>query len=435
MLIGIGATLYRAQSALASFFADFGSGSLDPRIAFTRASSKTYFDAAGELQTAATNELCYDYDPVTGDFAGLRIDEARTNSIRNNTMVGAVAGVLGAGGALPDYWFNALSGTATVTLAAGSEDGIDYLDVRIQDSAGTASTLIFDQLTQIVAADAQTWTNSFYIKLVAGTTTNITGISNRLVYRTAAGAAVTTNNVPLAPTTASLKSQRTQNTFLASGGTIARVTGQLSLDYSGAIDITIRIGMPQLENIPATATSDKASPVIATSGAAATRAADVCSVSGGNFSSWYNQTGGTFSCVARIDYVPMAGKFPRVFHASDVTGSTDNISTPVIDAGGGLVRAYVSAKVGGVVQWDLSSSSTDYNTATGTPFRRTVSYETNNAQCCANRANLLTDTVCTLPTVDRMYIGSSNGADNFLNGWIQSITYYNRPLNALITSV
>lgn len=44
---------------------DFTSGSLDPRITFTRASGATYYNSAGTLTTAATDTPRFDYDPNT----------------------------------------------------------------------------------------------------------------------------------------------------------------------------------------------------------------------------------------------------------------------------------------------------------------------------------------------------------------------------------
>jgi hypothetical protein len=53
--------------------------SLDPRITFARASSATYTDASGMIQTAATNAPRWDYDPTTHALKGLLIEEQRMN--------------------------------------------------------------------------------------------------------------------------------------------------------------------------------------------------------------------------------------------------------------------------------------------------------------------------------------------------------------------
>lgn len=51
----------------------------DNLLTFTRASTGTYFDSTGTLQTAAVDEPRFDHDPVTGEPLGLLIEEQRTN--------------------------------------------------------------------------------------------------------------------------------------------------------------------------------------------------------------------------------------------------------------------------------------------------------------------------------------------------------------------
>jgi hypothetical protein len=63
-------------------------GLLDPRITFTRASTATYTDQNGTIQTAATNAPRWDYDPVTHALRGLLIEEARTNLLLNSMAPG-----------------------------------------------------------------------------------------------------------------------------------------------------------------------------------------------------------------------------------------------------------------------------------------------------------------------------------------------------------
>ena len=50
-------------------------------ITFTRASSGTYTDSAGVIQTAATDVPRFDHNPTTGESLGLLVEEQRTNLV------------------------------------------------------------------------------------------------------------------------------------------------------------------------------------------------------------------------------------------------------------------------------------------------------------------------------------------------------------------
>ena len=62
-------------------------GVLDPRLVFTRASTGTYFNSAGVMQTAAVNTPRWDYDPATLQLRGLLLEEARTNVLLNSATL------------------------------------------------------------------------------------------------------------------------------------------------------------------------------------------------------------------------------------------------------------------------------------------------------------------------------------------------------------
>jgi len=76
-------------------------GVLDPRITFTRASTGTYFNSAGVMQTAATNAPRWDYDPATLQLRGLLIEEARTNVCLQSTTSSAPWATFGSGATAP----------------------------------------------------------------------------------------------------------------------------------------------------------------------------------------------------------------------------------------------------------------------------------------------------------------------------------------------
>ena len=63
-----------------SLLLDFAkTGLLHPAITCTRASTRTWFDANGQLRTAPANAPAFGYDPNTGEALGLAVEDAATN--------------------------------------------------------------------------------------------------------------------------------------------------------------------------------------------------------------------------------------------------------------------------------------------------------------------------------------------------------------------
>lgn len=203
---------------------------------------------------------------------GTRFEEARTNSIRNNSMQGAVAGTPGTP---PTNW--SLSSTGGLTLSVvgvGVENGIDYIDIRWQGTANTTFfTISFETTTDVIAADAQVWTLSHFMRLVAGAYGQNRNYNIQSL--TSTGTLVQSNNGPSAGGSVLATWDRMIATItLGGGGTVARCRPVFvgNLVNGAAYDFTFRIGWPQLE-LGAFATSP-----IRTTNAAVTRAADLISL-------------------------------------------------------------------------------------------------------------------------------------------------------------
>jgi len=396
----------------ASLAFNFLSGQLDPRITFTRVSTGTYVNSSGVLTSAAINTPRFDYDPVTLAAKGLLIEEQRTNSIRNNTMQGAVAGTPGT---LPTNWFiGNLAGLSTQVVAIGTESGVSYIDLRIFGTSTTTNFILnFEPTTQIPALQNQSWTGSFFVTYVAGTLTNVQNFSTTITERDSAGALLSTSTALRNLTNTPLVQNRYVNSYTLPTATAAYVTLRLDVGVAAtsAIDITLRIGLPQLE-LGAFATS-----VIPTTTAAATRAADVLSITGANFSSWYNQAEGTTLVEAAtlpnvtatvITYAISDGTFNQSIYGTFITGNT-----------------YRGANVldGGVAQANLIANFAGLTTTNNT--KDAFAYKLNDFAESCNGVATRTDTAGTVPAVNRLYIGSSwSGNSNFLNGHIRSFKYY-----------
>lgn len=387
---------------------NFLSGALDGRITFTRASAGWSYNSAGVLTSSSTNAPRFDYDPVTLLPKGLLIEEARTNSLRNNSMTNAAAGTPGT---FPTNWAAAAtaSGITRTVVGAGTVNGHPYIDVRYAGTAVAGDTVVFfDSTTAVAAVNATAWTSSAFLALQGGTLANVT-VKQGLRYRAAAGANIGTQiyETAIVPTATLTRYERTGT---GSDATIAFVVSSLTLTMaSGAVDVTIRIAAPQLE-LGAFATS----PILTTT-ATVTRAADNCSLPVGP---WFNAAEGAVA--VSCDRIG-AGAFGRVFQIDDTTN--DNVIS-AISSSAGSARVYAYIAVAGVAQVDTVAAANDV--ALNTAFSVGLAYRLNDCAFTLNGGTVTADASATVPTVTRLAIGAANGSS--LNGHVRSLRYYSRRL-------
>ena len=177
---------------------------------------------------------------------GLLVEEGSTNHIRNPRAEGAVAG---APGTLPTNWQVSGLGTGAQEVAgAGHENGWPYVDVRFSGTPSGNITVLFEGNTQVSASTGETWTLACGVKIASGSLSNLSGISLDLVERTGAGGFVTTQTGQT-ETPLTTHARFVSTATLSGGGTVGVVVPGLKViwDGSGAIDITLRIYAPQLE--------------------------------------------------------------------------------------------------------------------------------------------------------------------------------------------
>jgi len=348
----------------------------------------------------------FDHNPTTGESLGLLVEEARTNGIRNNTMVGAVAGTPGTNPNLWAYVTAQSNGLTVSVVGTGTESGINYIDYRFNGTTVASPLGVAFGIDTATAATGQTWTNSLYWKLAAGTTTGVSVWQIGVIENTSGGAFVSgANYVQTAPTTASLITQRPLATRTLSGGaTVGQVVHTVSFTVTGntTMDFTLRLGMPQMEQ-GAFATS-----VIPTTTATATRAADVASITGSNFSSFYNQTEGTVFA----DAISVATN-TNVFSISD--NSTNNRIQ--LETGSNTRRFRITSS--GSARYDNSVSYTF-----GTQGKTVGAYLATSTNHATNGTLGSTSTASPLPVVDRIYIGSNAAGSLPNNGTIKRLTYW-----------
>jgi len=355
----------------------------------------------------------FDHNPATGESLGLLVEEQRTNSIRNNTMVGAVAGTPGT---LPTNWSGSTTGGGVTReiVGTGTENGITYIDIKV--SGTTTGALFFglrpDGSTAIAASNGQTWTFSNYVRLIAGSFTGITQLNYVLAYNDVGGTPIQFVVGGITPTSAALNTQRFVRTGTATNAATAFVQGILQIEAptATAINITLRIGLPQLEQ-GAFATS-----VIPTTGTAVTRSADVASITGTNFSSWYRQDEGTVFAEARTQQSGaghiLAGVSTGSFASSAyLSKESDN-----------LLRAAPDAA-------PANLNITLQTVSTNVLFKCSLAFTAGigSASAVMNGGMVGTDASTGIPTiVDRLAIGCApwNIGTTLWNGTIRRLTYW-----------
>jgi hypothetical protein len=152
---------------------------------------------------------------------------------------------------------------------------------------------------------------------------------------------------------------------------------------------------------------------IPTTSATVTRAADNASMVGSNFSSWYNQSGGTL--VVNGDTVSNSGN--RVYFDVGANGAFGTTAYTV------QTSTYV-----GLLPGAAPVNMTSTVTTTALTNKIATAMQNNNSIIAVNASLGVVDAACTMPasattlTVGGTQFGGTFG--NYLNGHIQSIKYY-----------
>jgi hypothetical protein len=369
-------------------------------VTFTRASNATVVGPTGVIETVANDVPRFQHDPVTGQCLGFLPEEQRVNSIRNNTMVGAVAGTPGT---LPTNW--TLSGLGTLTqqiVAIGTLNGINYIDLRVSGTTSTTQlTIRLDTPSGITAVNAQTWAVSAWTSLVAGSLSNISASGiNANIWNSGGGYIGGALLVPI-NTTATFTRVSGTDTIAVVG--TAFIQPQIYLVFSSgvAIDITLRIGLPQLEQ-GAFATS-----VIPTTGTSATRSADIATIStlGSSIRSLFAQVRGPASGtrgIIGLDDNSANNRIELLTSGTDPKLLVTTGGSAVADLDGGTVAANVEARLA-------------------------ARFAADNYAISVGGGAEVVDATGALPAVDRIRIGALQAGNTF-SGTIARLTAWDQVL-------
>ena len=322
------------------------------------------------------------------------------NSIRNNSMTGAVAGTPGTA---PTNWA-AWAATVSLTVqlvGVGTTNGIDYIDYRLSGTASGAGNPVqfFGGITDVAASPSQAWTQSVFLAMVGGSQSNIGSIQiNAYEYNGASG--FLRNDAGAVAVTSSLtRFSRTWTTGVSTA--FVRPSIFIQVIGAGAVDITIRIGWPQLE-LGAFVTSP-----IRTTTVAVTRAADAVTIAS---VAWFNQTTGTMFAEGSAHSTAIGTT--AVFQI-DSGAATDRHLLGIDGAGDNLVGATIT---GGAQQSNMLIVATANN-------KLAMAYAANDEAFSGNGGTVQTDAVVTLPaTLTTARLGANT--TGFWSGYIRRVSYW-----------
>ena len=374
---------------------DFTTGVLDPRVTVTRAlNTATRVNSSGFVEAVNANLPRFDYDPVTLAPKGLLIEETRENLLLYSAQFNAVTWV---------------KGNATITAdSVTSPDGTTNADTMTQTGA---SPQAYQALTLSAISYAAT------IRFKQGTATGFVlefgsggfALGVKITYTFATNATVVTlGGAPTGVTTSVLP--------IGNGWYEAKITvvANVGAWYFNVYPVgtngqTVHLWGAQLE-AGAFATS-----YIPTVAARVTRNADVVSMTGTNFSSWYNATSGAI--LARSRQSVITGTRPSIY-ISD--GTANNI----------ISLRGLAANPELYIKATTDQAQIDAGTLTAnSSFGLVGAWTTDNCAAAINGGSAVTDASATIPTVDRMLIGSDG--TNYLNGQVERISYWpQRLINA-----
>jgi hypothetical protein len=310
---------------------------------------------------------------------------------------------------VPTNWQSVIvAGTTATVVGTGIQNGITYLDVRVNGtpSVSTYYNLVPDIL--VAGSSGQTWTGSFWASLIAGSLSNTS--ANIEIRESDAAQGFLTNSLTTLPITSTLTRYSQTRTLNNASTAFVSVRFVWQATVGLPVDFTLRIGLPQLE-LGAFATS-----VIPTTTTALTRNADVASMTGTNFSSWFNAAEGTL--LAQVIY----GADVNCKAAFINNGAYTNLFSMQRETS--LDRWQVDVFSGGSRQALLTFATN--SAAINSVSKCASAYKVNDFSGSVNGGTVVTDTSGLVPvSMDRLALGRDNvGSAEFLNGWLQRISYY-----------
>jgi hypothetical protein len=394
---------------------DFTTATLDPRVTLTRAdATATRFNSSGYIETVAADAPRFDFDPVTLACRGLLVEEQRTNIYTwSNDFSNVAWGPVTAGSVVDSTTAITPAGTNDAFYLRQVNSGTTHWLRRTTSTAYT-SGLVYNQSAFLKYSGRQYIGLVLFSSRFGANQIGVFDLINGTVLRTEGGA--TASIVPAGNGWYRCSLTSVPCTSSGNSGSDIRMYSDdgLSATYTAANDtdgvyiygFQLEVGAFPTSYIPTTTT-------------ALTRNADVATMTGTNFSDWFNASEGTF--VSLINTANTASSTDTIGNARGVGCVSDNTNSNRfrigISLGGFTVVSdgATSALISGI---GSISANADYNFA--------CTYKANAFQAGKNGVLGTEDTSGAVPTgVNRLDlgVGGISGAGT-LNGYLKNFMFY-----------
>jgi hypothetical protein len=435
---------------------------LDPRITFTRTTSGTRTNSDGLIEVVPANSPRFDFDPVTGECLGLLVEEQRTNNIQ----VSAPAPADISKNTNQEGWYPSPSGVLTYTSTISPDGNNTAINVFQSSSAANQFTIPFFYNQQSLLSNNTFYTLSFWVDLsdlvevssnhltiiigtnsfIAASTRNFrlnfnknTNIFSSITYGT--GSSVTAETADTIFPSASISGKATDypnnykriqvtfklenyDGFYDSGNTLAdfRFSYAIYMGVSGSTNSNVGRNLKtwgwQLES------GSFSTSYIPTTNTTATRTADNASITGSNFSDFYNPSEGTF--ITEVTTGTTASTGADWLRLTD--GNINNNSMRLTRSGSEATPQFL------IVKNTVSQAGPFTSGVQANIFSKLGCYYKNNDFGITNNGSALSGSAIgtsgEVPDVNRLLIANPS-----TNGYIKRLVYYPSRItnNQLIT--
>jgi hypothetical protein len=363
----------------------------------------TYVDENGIIQLSSANTPRFDHDPTTGESLGLLVEESRTNLLRYSEQLDNALWGKSGGSLVPNV----------ETSPAGDQTADKFVP-------NTTNSFHYPKTPAPLGSSGLTYTYSVFVKqsgyryLLINTPSGTTAGNSGPIIDLQDGVVVVnyTSAYPTTVVNAGNGWWRVAFTFTGNGSPITLDHNPFPTTsvttYAGDGTSGVLLWGAQLEE------GSFPTSYIPTTGTALTRNADLASITGSNFSSWYNQSEGSFYYEGAARNNPLnglrfvSGTHPRSFLNS---GSAGNNNVGSYDGTYSVGLGEVDPGVGGIDWQDGAKAAVSWSSDT-----RTITKDGQVPYTAISNQHNIAET--------QVYLNRSSNGTSILSGTIARLTYF-----------